>query len=67
MSLYIKLPDAARRYTGKMKDLQTVEIVRCGECRYSSIINNQMICTIHTAQLTAEDYFCNFGEAKKRH
>ena len=42
----------------------SIDIVRCAECEYSDIYDDEMFCRLRTDDVKADD-FCSYGERKE--
>ena len=46
-----------------VNDAPSIDIVRCAECEYSDIYDDEMFCRLRTDDVKADD-FCSYGEKK---
>jgi predicted nucleic-acid-binding Zn-ribbon protein len=67
---YFALQDRVKELADKLKD--SVEVVRCKDCRFSEIFQNDssgvmaMYCRAFTLdRMIAEDDFCSYGERRE--
>lgn len=67
---YFALQDRVKELEDKLKD--SVEVVRCKDCRFSEIFQNDssgvmaMYCRAFTLdRMIAEDDFCSYGERRE--
>ena len=42
----------------------SIDIVRCAECEYSDIYDDEMFCRLRTDDVKADD-FCSYGERRE--
>lgn len=45
----------------RIEEAPSIDIVRCAECEYSDIYDDEMFCRLRTDDVKADD-FCSYGE-----
>ena len=64
LTAQVDYAEGVRDVIEDIKNAPSIDIVRCAECEYSDIYDDEMFCRLRTDDVKADD-FCSYGERKE--